>query len=276
MTMQAPSAWLNAGAEIPRLGLGVYRSPPGRVTRDAVCWALEAGYRHVDTAAAYGNEEDVGAALRESGIPREQVFLTTKLWNADHGYDNAMAAFDASLERLGFAYVDLYLIHWPVPELRLDTWRALEALHRQGRARAIGVSNYMVRHLHELLEHCTIVPAVNQIELSPFNYRSRVAEIALCRQHDIVVEAYSPLTKARRLRDPLVAGIAAAHGKTAAQVLIRYALDRDAVVLPKSVHRGRIRENAEVFDFQLSEDELAALDGLDEGLATGWDPTAAP
>lgn len=267
---------LNNGTEIPRLGLGVYRAAAGGETRNAVRWALEAGYRHVDTAALYRNEADVGQAIRESGIPREEVFVTTKLAPEDQGYDAALAAFDASLERLGFDYVDLYLIHWPVPELRLESWRALERLYGEGRARAIGVSNYMVQHLEELLTHCTVVPAVNQIELSPWSWRSRRDVVELCRAHGIALEAYSPLTKGRKLDDPVLASVAARLGRTPAQVLIRWALDRDLIVIPKSAHRERIQENADVFDFQIPAAEMDRLEALDEGLVTGWDPTEAP
>lgn len=267
---------LNNGVEIPRLGLGVYRAAAGAEARNAVLWALEAGYRHVDTAAFYGNEADVGRAIRESGIAREDVFVTTKLWNEDHGYDAALAAFDASLERLGFDYVDLYLIHWPVPDLRLESWRALERLYGEGRARAIGVSNYMVQHLEELLAHCTVVPAVNQIELSPWSWRSRRDVVELCRAQGIALEAYSPLTKGRRLDDPTLRSVAERVGRTPAQVLIRWALQRDLIVIPKSTNRGRIRENADVFDFELPAAEMERLEALDEGLVTGWDPTSAP
>jgi diketogulonate reductase-like aldo/keto reductase len=261
------------GVTIPALGLGVYRSMPGRETRKAVEAALEVGYRHIDTASAYQNEADVGSAVRASAIPRAQVFITTKLFNPDHGFDRALTAFDASLHRLGLDYVDLYLIHWPVEGLRLETWRALERIHAEERARAIGVSNYLVRHLQELLAQCEVRPAVNQIELHPFIFGKRADTVAFCQQHDIVVEAYSPLTKARRFSDPTVQQIARAHGKTPAQVLIRYCLEKDTVVLAKSVHARRIRENADVFDFRLTAPELTALDALNEGLATGWDPS---
>ena len=264
------------GVEIPRLGLGVYRSGQGIETRAAVRWALEAGYRHIDTAAAYGNEEDVGEAIRTSGIARGEVFVTTKLWNQDHGYDAALRAFDRSLESLGIDFVDLYLIHWPVADLRRESWRALEQIHADGRARAIGVSNYMVRHLDELLAHAHSPPAVNQIELHPFIFRTREEVVALCRRHGIAIEAYSPLTKGRRMGDPVLRRVADAHGRSVAQVLIRYDLQKDTIVLPKSAHRDRIRENAQVFDFTLTAEEMALLDGLDEGLATGWDPTNAP
>jgi diketogulonate reductase-like aldo/keto reductase len=274
--MSVPTLSLADGVAIPVLGLGVYQSPPGRTTRDAVRWALEAGYRHIDTASAYGNERDVGTAIRASGLAREEVFVTTKLRVDDAGYESGLAAFDASLERLGFDRIDLYLIHWPVEHRRLDAWRALERVHAEGRARAIGVSNYLVRHLEELLAVCDTPPAVNQIELSPFNYRTREDTVVYCREHGIVIEAYSPLTKARRLQDPTVLAVARKHGRTPAQVLIRYDLEKHTVVLPKSVHRERILENADVFGFRLDRDDVASLDALDEGLATGWDPTDAP
>ncbi|MGI5862893.1 MAG: aldo/keto reductase [Myxococcales bacterium] len=265
---------MNDGREIPRLGLGVYRAAPGKETRQAVLWALEAGYRLVDTARMYGNERDVGEALRASGLPRDEVFITTKLWNADQGYDSAIRACRASLADLGLEQIDLYLIHWPVERRRLDSWRALVQLQRDGLCRSIGVSNYTVRHLEELLDSSPVVPAVNQVEMSPF--LSQVELRRFCGRLGIVVEAYSPLTKGRRLGDPTVVDIARAHGKSAAQVLIRWALQRDVVVIPKSVHKSRIEENADVFDFELTDEDLRRLDGLDEGLHTSWDPATAP
>ena len=261
---------------IPAIGLGVYKSEPGPVTKNAVLKALELGYRHIDTASIYNNEADVGDAIAASGLDRSDVFVTTKLWNDDQGYDNALRAFDRSLDQLGLDYVDLYLIHWPVPEKRLETWRALERLTLDGRVRDIGVSNYVVRHLNEVLEQAAVVPAVNQIEMSPFTYRSRQDTITLCQEHDIVIEAYSPLTKGRKLDEPLLSEVGNRHGKTPAQVLIRWALDKGFVVLPKSVNADRIAENRDVFDFSLTADEIERLDALDEGLATGWDPTEAP
>lgn len=270
------TARLNNGVEIPWIGLGVFRSHAGEETQQAVRWALEAGYRHIDTARIYGNEHDVGAAIRSSGIPRQEIFVTTKLWNEDHGYRRALQAVDESLHRLGLDYIDLYLIHWPVEGLRLETWQAMEAILKAGKARAVGVSNYMLRHMQELLDNCEVLPAVNQIELSPFNFQSRADLVALCRERGVALEAYSPLTKAAKLQDPVVRSIAAQHGKSPAQVLIRYAIDKDVVVLPKSSHRERIRENANVFDFQLTPENLATLDALNEGLITGWDPTNAP
>ncbi len=262
--------------QIPAVGLGVYKSEPGPVTRNAVLEALRLGYRHVDTASVYNNEADVGDAIAASGLDRSEVFVTTKLWNDDHGYDNTLVAFDRSLELLGLDYVDLYLIHWPVPDIRLDTWRALERLTLDGRVRDIGVSNYMRRHLEEILENAAVVPAVNQIELSPYNYHSRRSTLDLCREQGIIVEAYSPLTKGRKLDDPLLAEIGRPYGKTPAQVLIRWGIDKGFVVLPKSVNAGRIAENYDVFDFSLSPDDIERLDSRDEGLATGWDPTDAP
>ena len=260
---------------IPAIGLGVYKSEPGPTTRNAVLKALEVGYRHIDTASIYNNEADVGEAIAASGVDRSEIFVTTKLWNEDHGYDKTLAAFDLSLSTLGLDYVDLYLIHWPVPELRLDTWRALEQLTLDGRVRDIGVSNYMEQHIKELLDAAPVVPAVNQIELSPYNYGSRDETIRLCNDNGIIVEAYSPLTKGRKLDDPILAEIGAKYGKTPAQVLIRWALDKGFVVLPKSVQETRIAENFTVFDFALSEDHVKRLDGLNEGLATGWDPLDA-
>jgi diketogulonate reductase-like aldo/keto reductase len=265
-----PSIRLNDGRDLPQVGLGVYLAARGGECRRAVRDALELGYRHVDTAKDYGNEADVGAALRDSGLPREQVFVTTKLWNDDQGYDAALRAFDASLARLGFDSVDLYLLHWPVPDKRLESWRALERLQAEGRARSIGVSNFMPRHLDELLAHARVVPAVNQIEVTPF-LQQREARAASAR-HGIVVEAYSPLTRGQRLDHPVVAGIARQVGRTYAQVLLRWGVQHGMVVLPKSTHRDRIAENAALFDFELPPEAMAELDGLEEGLVTGWDP----
>ncbi len=261
---------LRTGARLPRVGLGVFRAPPGEVTRQAVLAALEAGYRHIDTASAYGNEQDVGEALRRSGVPRSEIFVTTKLWNSDQGYDAALRAFEGSLTRLGLPSVDLYLIHWPVPGLRRDSWRALEALYAEQRAHAIGVSNFMVPHLDELAAEARVLPAVNQIEVSPFLQQRDVR--AWCAAHDVVVEAYSPLTKGARLADPVVVDVARRVGRTPAQALLRWGLQHGLVVLPKSVHAERIRENADLFDFALDAESMARLDALEEGLATGWDP----
>jgi diketogulonate reductase-like aldo/keto reductase len=262
------------GVEIPVLGLGVYQSRPGEETYAAVRAALEAGYRHVDTARVYGNERDVGRAIRDSGLPPGEVFVTTKLWNADHGYDRALRACDESLTRLGTERVDLYLVHWPVEDVRRETWRAMERLRADGKARAIGVSNYTVRHLEELLGEATVPPAVNQVEFHPFLQQRALLEF--CRGRGIQLEAYAPLVKARRLDHPVLARIAGRHRKTPAQVLVRWCIEREVVVIPKSTRPERIRENAEVFDFRLDAEDLAALDDLDEGFRTSWDPTPVP
>jgi diketogulonate reductase-like aldo/keto reductase len=268
--MAHPTITLSGGVSIPVIGLGVYQSPPGEPTRRAVRDAIAAGYRHVDTARIYDNEEDVGAAIRESGVPREEIFVTTKLWNADHGYDRALRACDASLKRLGVDYVDLYLIHWPVKSLRKDTWRAMKKLRDDGKARAVGVSNYTVRHLDELDD----APAVNQIELHPFLHPKDI--VAWCKDHGTAIEAYSPLTRGERLDDATVVAIAKEHARTPAQILIRWGLQHGFVSLPKSVKRTRIVENAEVFDFELTPADMKKLDSLNEDLHTCWDPTDAP
>jgi diketogulonate reductase-like aldo/keto reductase len=270
MDVTTPSLPLVTGARIPQLGLGVWQSPRGDATRNSVAIALRAGYRHVDTARIYGNESDVGDGVRDGGVPREEVFVTTKLWNADQGYDAALSAFDASLKRLGLQYVDLYLLHWPVAGKRLDSWRALERLHEEKRARAIGVSNFLRPHLEELLAHARVAPAVNQIELSPFLQRREAVDH--CRANGIVVEAYSPLTHGQRLGHPVVVAEGARVGRTPAQVLLRWGIQKGFVVLPKSTREARIRENAALFDFVLDADAMARLDALEEGLVTGWDP----
>ncbi len=261
---------LRSGGTIPQVGLGVWQSPKGAVTRTAVLDALRLGYRHVDTARIYGNEADVGAAVRECGLPRSDVFVTTKLWNADQGFDSALKAFDTSLQKLGLDHVDLYLIHWPVAGKRRDSWRALERIKSEGRARAIGVSNFLVPHLEELLVTAKEIPAVNQIEIHPF-LQHREAR-AFCKKHDIVVEAYSPLVRGERFTDPVVVEVAKKTGRSPAQVLLRWGIQHGLVVLPKSTHAKRIEENGDIFGFELDSASMKALDGLDEGLATGWDP----
>jgi methylglyoxal/glyoxal reductase len=268
---------LSQGPEMPRLGLGVFQSPAGATTKQAVAWALHAGYRLIDTAAMYGNEADVGAAVRESGIPRGEVFVTTKLWHTDLGYASAKRAYRESFDRLGLEYIDLYLIHWPradSPQVRLDTWRALEEIHEGGTCRAIGVSNYSIRHLQEL-EGARIPPAVNQVEFHPFVYDPELVDY--CRQHRIQLEAYSPLTRNRRLDDPTIAEVAEAHTRSPAQVMIRWGLQHGLVEIPKSVHRERIEENTRVFEFELTDEEMERLDGLrDRKRVTQWDPAQIP
>jgi diketogulonate reductase-like aldo/keto reductase len=265
---------LNNGVQMPVFGLGTYQTRPGKEARDAVLYALKIGYRLIDTAAMYGNEKDVGEAVRASGIPREEIFVTTKLWNSDHGYERALAAFEESRKKLGLDYVDLYLIHWPVEGLRQESWRALETLLEEGKCRAIGVSNYMTWHLDELLENSSTVPAVNQVEFSPYLHLSDLLEYS--RSHHIQLESYSPLTKGHMLMDPKLREVAAGYSKTPAQILIRWALQKQVVVIPKSSRKERIKENSEVFDFAISDEDMRLLDSFDRSLRTSWDPSKAP
>jgi diketogulonate reductase-like aldo/keto reductase len=267
---------LNNGVLMPRFGLGVYRIPPGKPTLDAVHWALDAGYRLIDTAKAYGNEASVGQAVRESSLPREEIFVTTKLWNAEQGYDSTLKAFTESLRTLGLDYIDLYLVHWPVEGRRLDTWRAMEEIARNGRCRAVGVSNYMTHHLLEVLNNGTIPPAVNQIELHPWNYSTRKEVVESCKIPAIAMEAYSPLARSKKFDDPELVRLARKLGRTPAQVLIRWCLQRGFITIPKSAQRERILENAQVFDFVLQPEEMDTLEALNYNLATGWDPWQAP
>lgn len=261
---------LSNGVAMPRVGLGVFRSARGNETQLAVADALSIGYRHIDTAAIYGNETDVGVAIAASGVPRDQIFVTTKLWNQDQGYDNALRAFDNSMRALGLSTIDLYLLHWPVPRLRLDSWRALETLYEQGRVRAIGVSNFMVRHLDELSAHARIAPMVNQIEVHPFLQQPLVRE--WCARHRIAVAAYSPLAKATALNNSVVTAVARDERMSPAQVLLTWGLQRCDVVLAKSVKRPRQMENLAARSISLSKESLQRLDALEAGRVTGWDP----
>lgn len=260
---------LNNGVEMPILGLGTYLIKPEE-TRKVVLDALSMGYRHIDTAAFYNNEAAVGEAVRDSGLRREEVFITSKVWNTDHGYKEARAAFERSLQRLGLDYVDLYLIHWPMPK-RLETWKALEAIYEEGLVRAIGVSNFVPRHLDELLATGSIIPAVDQIEMHPFLARKDVLEY--CKENNISVEAFSPLARGRHLDHPVLVKIAKRNGRTPAQVMIRWCLQKGATAIPKSVHPVRMRENLRALDFSLSPEDVAALDNLDRNArTTTWDP----
>jgi diketogulonate reductase-like aldo/keto reductase len=251
---------LTSGNEIPLLGFGVWQVPDGQECVDAVTWALEAGYRHVDTAQAYGNEKSVGRALRESGVPREEVFVTTKFYPRSKSRD-AEAEAERSLERLGLDYVDLYIIHWPEGGPAW-AWDGMQRAHEQGYARSIGVSNFSVAEIDELRASADVPPSVDQVQFSPFEFRRGLWEG--CEERDVVIEAYSPLGTGRHLGDDEVGRIAERLGRTPAQVLVRWALQRDLVVLPKSTHRERIEENAQVFDFSLTDEDMAALDALDE------------
>jgi diketogulonate reductase-like aldo/keto reductase len=265
---------LSNGVKMPLLGFGTYQVRPGKETRDAVGNALQIGYRHIDTARYYDNEADVGLAIRESCIPRKEIFITTKLANPDHGYERAMHAFERSNLLLGLEYVDLYLIHWPVQGKRGPSWKALERILKEGRCRAIGVSNYMIPHLKELEQEAEIVPMVDQVELSPYLAQKMLR--GHCLENDIVIEAYSPLTRGKRFKDPALMKLAERYGRTPAQIMIRWAVQIGAVPLPKSTHADRARENANVFDFELNDDDMAELDNYNEGLHVSWDPTHAP
>ncbi|KPV44532.1 aldo/keto reductase [Alicyclobacillus ferrooxydans] len=261
---------LNNGTKMPWFGLGVYKTQEGEEVIQSVRTALEYGYRSVDTAKLYENEEGVGQAVRESGIPRDEIFVTTKLWNTDQGYESALKAFEASRRRLGLEYVDLYLIHWPGKSRFKETWKAFERLYKDGLVRAIGVSNFHVHHLEALLADAEVVPAVNQIELHPRLTQVEVRDY--CDRHDIRVEAWSPLMRGKLLNDPTVTKIAEAHEKSAAQVILRWDLDHGIITIPKSTHAHRIQENANVFDFTLTPDEIAALDALNTNERTGPNP----
>ncbi|HEX4670292.1 MAG TPA: aldo/keto reductase [Solirubrobacterales bacterium] len=266
-----PRVVLQDGVEIPQLGFGVFQVPPGD-TQETVEEALDAGYRHLDTAAAYRNEAGVGAAIAAAGLARDEVFLTTKLWNSAQGYDSTLAAFEKSLERLGTDHVDLYLIHWPVPseDRYLDTWRAFERINEEGRSRSIGVSNFRVEDLERLKREADYLPSVNQIELHPSLQQAELR--AWHADHGIATEAWSPLAQGALLDDETIETVAAHHEKTPAQTILRWHLQLGNVVIPKSVTPERIRENIDVFDFELSEDDMAAIARLDAGQRTGPDP----
>jgi 2,5-diketo-D-gluconate reductase A len=267
-----PQIELHDGVEIPQLGFGVFQVPP-EDTRAVVEDALEAGYRHIDTAAAYRNERGVGEALRASGFPREEVFVTTKLWNSQQGYDEALAGFEASLGRLGLDRVDLYLIHWPMPteDRFVDTWRAFERIHEEGGARTIGVSNFRIEDLERLERETLTRPTVNQIELHPWLQQAELRRWHA--EHDAATEAWSPLAKSRHLDNEAIMSIAAAHGRSPAQAILRWHIQLGNIVFPKSVTPERIRENIDIFDFELSAEEMAQIESLDSGGRTGPDPS---
>ncbi|RDS65363.1 aldo/keto reductase [Streptomyces sp. M7] len=272
MSSKVPPIILNNGVEMPQLGFGVWQVPDDEAER-AVATALEAGYRSIDTAAIYGNETGTGKAVAASGVPREDVFVTTKVWNSDHGYDSTLRAFDTSVKKLGLEYVDLYLIHWPTPArgTYVDTYKALEKLLADGRVRAIGVSNFLPEHLERLIEETSVVPAVNQIELHPHlqQHSSRDFHAA----HGIATEAWSPLGSGKGLLEvPAIVAIAQKHGRTPAQVVLRWHLQIGNVVIPKSVTPSRIKENIDVFDFSLDDEDLAAISALNEDRRLGPDP----
>ena len=266
-----PQLTLNDGNTIPQLGFGVYKIPEAE-TAEAVVTALEAGYRHIDTAAFYENERGVGEGVRRGGIDRSDVFVTSKVWWTENGYDSTLRSFDASLERLGFDTIDLFLIHWPAPrsDRYVETWRALERVREEGRARSIGVANFHIHHLDRLARETDTVPAVNQVELHPWLPQSQVR--AYDEAHGIVTEAWSPLARGRVLGDPVLDALAAKHGVTPAQVVIRWQLQLGNVVIPKSTSPERIRSNIDVFGFELNAEDLAAIATLESGERTGKDP----
>jgi 2,5-diketo-D-gluconate reductase A len=274
VNIEIPTIQLNNGVTMPQLGLGVWQAKDGEEVERAVHTAFDAGYRLIDTAAMYKNEEGVGRAIRGSDIPREEIFVTTKLWNRDHGYDRTLRAFDASLQRLNLDYIDLYLIHWPMPRKGTiaETWRAFEKLLADGRVRAIGVSNFKPEHLEELLKTVNIPPAVNQIELHPRMQQPETR--TFCRQHNIQIEAWSPLMRASDiLEDPLITKLADSHDKTPAQIILRWHLQNDVVAIPKSVTPERIRENIDIFDFELSASDMTAINAMDRNQRIGPDPS---
>ncbi|WP_210588476.1 aldo/keto reductase [Streptomyces sp. GESEQ-35] len=271
MAPTVPTVTLNNGAQIPQLGFGVFQVPDAETTA-AVTAALEAGYRSIDTAAIYGNETGVGNALAGSDLTRDELFVTTKLWNADQGYDATLKAFDASLAKLGLDHVDLYLIHWPTParDLYRDSWKAIEKLVADGRVRTAGVSNFQPDHLRRLLDGASLVPAVNQIELHPGLQQAELR--ALHAELGIATEAWSPLAQGAMLKEPALTDIAARHDRSPAQVVLRWHLQLGNIVIPKSVTPTRIQQNIDVFDFTLSDEEMTAIAALDRGLRTGPDP----
>ena len=266
-----PTVLLNNGVEIPQLGFGVFTVPPEQ-TEDVTRTALEVGYRHVDTAQMYGNEAGVGRAVRAAGLDRDEVFVTSKLDNPNHGRDDALRSFDGTLAELGFDHVDLFLIHWPLPGVGdfVDTWHTMEEIYRSGRTRAIGVSNFKPHHLRRLLAAAEVVPAVNQIEVHPYLVQDDVR--AFGAEHGIVTEAWAPIARGRVLADPVITTIAKRLDRTPAQVTLRWAIQRGDVVFPKSVTRSRIEENFRLFDFELADDEMAEITALDRQERTGPDP----
>lgn len=270
---------LNNGTKMPVIGFGTFQIPEGEEVFNSVKWALEAGYRMIDTAMTYQNEEGVGSAIRESGISREEIFVTTKLWNTDQGYENTLKAIEVSLAKLGLSYVDLYLIHFPSAsedrnitiDKRKETWKAMEEIYQKGLAKAIGVSNFTIKHLSEMKNYAKVMPTVDQVEFHPFLYQEEL--LNYCKKNNIVLEAYRSLTGAKKLPNTVIENISKKYGRTDAQILIRWALQHGCVSIPKSVHKERIIENLNVFDFELKDEDMKTLNDLNENLHLSWDPT---
>ncbi len=262
---------LNTSAAIPAIGFGTWKIEDHQAS-EVVAHALKAGYRHIDTAEIYGNETGVGKGVTESGVARGDIFVTTKLWNDDQPYDRALAAVDESLDKLGLDYVDLYLVHWPQTGTRADAWRAMEQIAKSGKARAVGVSNYTVRHLEELLSNSSVVPAVNQVEFHPYIFEQQKAVLKYCAEHGIIVEAYSPLSRHSRTVDERITKIAERLEKSPSQIILRWCLQHGTVPLPRSTSEEHIAENYQIFDFELGLDDMASLDAMSDGERVTSDP----
>lgn len=263
-------ATLNNGVKMPWFGLGVWRSKSGKETENAVRWAIDAGYIHIDTAALYKNEESVGKAIRESGKDRGEIFVTTKVWNSDQGYDSTFKALEVSLNKLQMDYVDLYLIHWPKGDLSVETWRAMEKIYEKGLAKAIGVSNFMVSQLEEFLPHCEIIPAVNQVEYHP--YLTLTDLVNYCRDNSIQLEAWSPIMQGEVVNVPLLKDLGDKYGKSPAQVALRWDVQQDIITIPKSIKQHRIEENCNIFDFELTLEDMSEVSALNRNHRFGPDP----
>lgn len=264
------TAALANGVAMPWVGLGVYKAQEGQEVETAVKSAIRIGYRSIDTAALYQNEQGVGRAIAESGVVRDELFVTTKVWNSDQGYDETLRAFETSRKKLGLEYVDLYLIHWPVKGKYKETWRALEKLYAQGLVRAIGVSNFQIHHLKDLMADASVAPMVNQVEYHPYLTQKELR--VFCKASNIQLEAWSPLARGQVLQDVAIVNLAAKYGKTPAQIVLRWELQNGVITIPKSVHENRLRENADVFDFELAPEDMDLIEGLNKNHRVGPDP----